>query len=148
MREPMTDLKGHDGATTGVGEPPVADALPAANLPAVIPAQIDAPAPRRWGRPLLLLALLAAGLLGGLYWWLSSGTGLPAGITSANGGIEADEIDIDTKFAGRIAEVLADEGRHGKSGSSACPHGCAGSTGLARQSRSPGAAGAAGSGVL
>ena len=32
------------------------------------------------------------------------------GIVSGNGRIEADEIDIDTKFAGRIAEMLADEG--------------------------------------
>src|SRR5258706_3501418 len=104
MRKPMTDLKGHDGATTGIGEPPPADALPAANLPAVIPAQIDAPSPRRWGRPLLLLALLAAGLLGGLYLWLSAGTGLPARITSANGRVEGDQIGIGTELSGRIAQ--------------------------------------------
>ena len=35
---------------------------------------------------------------------------MPLGIASGNGRIEADEIDIDTKFAGRIAEMLADEG--------------------------------------
>ena len=32
------------------------------------------------------------------------------GIVSGNGRIEADEIDIDTKFAGRIVEMFVDEG--------------------------------------
>jgi HlyD family secretion protein len=41
---------------------------------------------------------------------------LPPGIASGNGRIEADEIDIDTKFAGRIAEILADEGDMVKAG--------------------------------
>ena len=35
---------------------------------------------------------------------------LPPGIVLGNGRLEADEIDIDTKFAGRIAKLLADEG--------------------------------------
>ena len=37
-------------------------------------------------------------------------TALPAGIVSSNGRIEADQIDINTKFAGRLAERLVDEG--------------------------------------
>jgi HlyD family secretion protein len=41
---------------------------------------------------------------------------LPPGIVWGNGRIEADEIDIDTKFAGRIAEILADEGDMVKAG--------------------------------
>jgi HlyD family secretion protein len=41
---------------------------------------------------------------------------LPSGIFWGNGRIEADEIDIDTKFAGRIAEVLAAEGDMVKAG--------------------------------
>jgi HlyD family secretion protein len=116
MRDAMTDLKRRDRAATDIGEPPAGDAFPVANLPAVIAVPVGAPSRRRWGLPLLLLALLAGGLLGGLYWWLSSGTGLPAGIAWANGRIEADEIDIDTKFAGRIAEILADEGDVVKAG--------------------------------
>ena len=65
---------------------------------------------RRLPRVALALALLA-GLAGGGYnWWRQSQSALPAGIVSGNGRIEADEIDIDTKFAGRIAEMLADEG--------------------------------------
>ena len=47
---------------------------------------------------------------GGYYWWRQSLDQLPAGIVSGNGRIEADEIDISTKFAGRIATLLANEG--------------------------------------
>ena len=65
---------------------------------------------RRWAAWALLgLAILAA-VAGGAYWWHARQAGLPLGIVSGNGRIEADEIDIDTKFAGRIAEMLADEG--------------------------------------
>jgi len=35
---------------------------------------------------------------------------MPPGIASGNGRLEADVIDIDTKFAGRIAQLFADEG--------------------------------------
>ena len=44
------------------------------------------------------------------YWWQRPQPQLPAGIALGNGRIEADEIDIDTKFAGRIAELRVDEG--------------------------------------
>ena len=46
----------------------------------------------------------------GFYWWKHSQCAIPAGIGWGNGRLEADEIDIDTKFAGRIAEMLVDEG--------------------------------------
>ena len=42
--------------------------------------------------------------------WRQSQPHLAAGLAVGNGRIEADEIDIDTKFAGRIFEMLADEG--------------------------------------
>jgi HlyD family secretion protein len=42
--------------------------------------------------------------------WRQSQPHLAAGLAVGNGRIEADEIDIDTKFAGRISEMLADEG--------------------------------------
>ena len=71
---------------------------------------------RRLRGALLLLVLLAAGGGGGFYWWKHSQSQLPPGIASGNGRIEADEIDIDTKFAGRIAEMLADEGDMVKAG--------------------------------
>ncbi len=63
-----------------------------------------------------MLALIVIGAGGGAYWWHAHQGGLPIGLASGNGRIEADEIDIDTKFAGRIAEMLADEGDMVKAG--------------------------------
>jgi pyruvate/2-oxoglutarate dehydrogenase complex dihydrolipoamide acyltransferase (E2) component len=48
---------------------------------------------------------------------------LPSGIAWGTGRIEADEIDIDTKFVGRIAEILADEGDMVKAGQVVARHG-------------------------
>ena len=62
---------------------------------------------RRW----LVVALVVAAAVGGyLYWLRFAGSGLPPGIAKANGRIEAVEIDIATKTAGRIHEILVDEG--------------------------------------
>jgi HlyD family secretion protein len=60
----------------------------------------------------IALAVVAVGLAagGGYYWWKQSQDVLPPGFASSNGRIEADEIDIDTKFAGRIADIFALEG--------------------------------------
>lgn len=58
---------------------------------------------------LAALCLLAAGG-GGAYWWWSHQQGLPAGIISSNGRVEAEEIDIETKFAGRVAQLFVNEG--------------------------------------
>lgn len=55
-----------------------------------------------------LIVLLAGG--GYFAWQKLTGTGLPAGIASGNGRIEAIEVDISTKIAGRIKEIMADEG--------------------------------------
>jgi HlyD family secretion protein len=93
---------------TGAAPAEIAEAPPAARLPAVLP---PAPGPRRRHRvgrlwPLLLLPLL----VGAGYWWFRAAPALPPGIASGNGRLEADEIDIDTKFAGRIARIFVDEG--------------------------------------
>jgi len=64
---------------------------------------------RRW-RWVLLLLVLAAGAGGGYYWWSLRQFHLPAGFAYGNGRLEADPIDIDTKFAARIAEIKVDEG--------------------------------------
>jgi HlyD family secretion protein len=64
---------------------------------------------RRW-RWVLLLLVLAAGAGGGYYWWSLRQFHLPAGFAYGNGRLEADPIDIDTKFAARIAEIRVDEG--------------------------------------
>ena len=57
-----------------------------------------------------LLAILLAAGGGGFYWWKHSHSQLPPGISFGNGRLEADEIDISTKFAGRIAEIRAEIG--------------------------------------
>jgi len=52
----------------------------------------------------------------GWFWWQQHQPRLPPGITWGNGRIEADEIDIDTKFAGPIAALFVDEGAFVKAG--------------------------------
>jgi len=88
---------------TEKSEPPAA---PPTNLPAVVPAP-STRRPRILRRALLLLVPLVAGAG---YWWLHSGPVLPPGLAMGNGRLEADEVDIDTKFAGRILELHVDEG--------------------------------------
>ena len=53
--------------------------------------------------PILVAVCIAAG--GAYYWWQHHQPLLLAGISVGNGRIEADNIDIDTKFAGRVAQV-------------------------------------------
>lgn len=62
-------------------------------------------------RRILLIAAIAILAGGGYYAWktLSPG-GLPEGIAGGNGRIEATEIDISTRTAGRIREILVREG--------------------------------------
>ncbi|HEV7284328.1 HlyD family secretion protein [Kaistia defluvii] len=70
-------------------------------------------AKRNW----LIVGLLV--VLAGIafYAWQRSHNGaLPAGIASANGRIEAVEIDISAKSPGRIKEILAEEGDFVKAG--------------------------------
>lgn len=84
---------------------------PPANLPAVVPQTASEPVRRRsWRWVVAVLLLLAAAAGGGYQWWRHAQTGLPSGIFWGNGRLEADAIDIDTKFAGRIAKMFADEG--------------------------------------
>ena len=71
---------------------------------------------RHWGPLLSAGLLLLVGAAGGTYWWLHRTPGLPPGFAYSNGRLEANEIDIDTKFAGRIAERLVDEGDMVKKG--------------------------------
>lgn len=62
-------------------------------------------------RPWLLIALVAVIAGGGYCAWQRLGaTGLPPGIAGGNGRIEAVEIDVSTRIAGRLREILANEG--------------------------------------
>jgi HlyD family secretion protein len=56
--------------------------------------------------------LLAAGaaLLALAAWWQLRPNGLPEGFASGNGRIEATEVDVATKLAGRITRIEVDEG--------------------------------------
>ncbi len=59
-----------------------------------------------------LVAALAVAVAGGAYhvWNTYTAGGLPATIASGNGRIEAVEIDVSTRTAGRIRDILAREG--------------------------------------
>ena len=63
---------------------------------------------------LLRIALIIGVLVGGWFgwqWWLTQQPAeLPPGMVKANGRIEAVQVDVSTKLAGRISEVLVKEG--------------------------------------
>jgi HlyD family secretion protein len=87
-------------ATAAVREPP------RSNLPVPVP---PAKKPRRWRRGVNFVAIPLA-IATAAWWWFHSTSGLPPGFASGNGRLEADEVDIDTKFAGRILQLKVDEG--------------------------------------
>jgi HlyD family secretion protein len=102
-----------------VPPPKTRDLVPApahANLPVPLPTPRGMSVRGYWLRIALAVAIVLGGAGAAFYWWQHSRSQLPPGIASGNGRIEADEIDIDTKFAGRIAEILADEGDMLKAG--------------------------------
>jgi len=111
----MSDLK--DGLKIG-GDPQPVQPVPE-TLPAVVPRPaMDTPPVNSPGRlrRLLPLFLLLAAVAGGIAWWLPHRQTLPPGFAVGNGRLDADEIDIDTKYPGRIAELHADEGDQVKAG--------------------------------
>jgi len=59
---------------------------------------------------LIGLILAIAGVAGAIAWSRLKPQGLPAGIASGNGRIEATDIDISTRAAGRLKDVLVNEG--------------------------------------
>ncbi len=62
---------------------------------------------RKW----LWILVLAVVAVAGYYTWQKfANSGLPDGIAAGNGRIEATEIDISTKTAGRIREIVVNEG--------------------------------------
>ena len=103
-------------AQDGAPVAPESNLVPA-RRPTGLPAVIGKKKPRgAWRlRAVIVLAIILAGS-GGYYWWERLHPALPAGIAFGNGRLEADEINIDTKYAARIAEMLADQGDLVKAG--------------------------------
>lgn len=61
-------------------------------------------------------AAIAIVVAGAALWTILKPSGLPDGIISGNGRIEAVEIDVSAKTAGRIRDIVADEGDFVKAG--------------------------------
>jgi HlyD family secretion protein len=105
-KPPVNAQAGDDAVLKNVNPSPVAAK---GNLPATVPF-LRARKARRLRFSIGLVAILLAAGSAGFYWWKHSQAQLPIGISYGNGRLEADEIDIDTKFPGRIAELNADIG--------------------------------------
>lgn len=101
---------GESVTSTASQAEPAADALPLRDgAPFQLPAVLPAPSVRRWPWVLAVAATMAmAGA--GVYWWMHRLPPVPPGIAYGNGRLEADPIDIATKFAGRVAELRVEEG--------------------------------------
>jgi HlyD family secretion protein len=105
-------------AQTTFPTPSVEDSKPIAFLEArpVRDAGLRAPAQlskrSRWRHlvPWLLLFILLGAGLGAYFWTSPARQPLPAGIIASNGRLEATEVDIAAKLAGRIEAVLVQEG--------------------------------------
>jgi HlyD family secretion protein len=103
------DVETSEGKRPELTEEP-ARTGPRSQLPVPLTTAKPARSRRSWQLVFAVaLALLAAAGIGA-DWWLHRPLGLPPGFASGNGRLEADEIDIATKFAGRVAEIRADEG--------------------------------------
>ena len=55
-------------------------------------------------------SLVGGGVAGYLAWKQYEASQLPAGIVSVNGRVEATQVDISTKIAGRVIEIVPHEG--------------------------------------
>jgi len=69
-----------------------------------------------WKTALVAGLVLAAAAGGGIGWQLWNDQGLGDGFTSGNGRIEATEISVATKLAGRVKDILVAEGQFVKAG--------------------------------
>lgn len=93
------------------GETPPKSLSPPATSNLPVPVHTRS-AKRPWNRTTIgLLVLLAgAGAGYGYYAWRHLHPPLPIGISYGNGRIEADEVDIETKYPGRVSELMNEIG--------------------------------------
>jgi HlyD family secretion protein len=75
-----------------------------------VPTRAPAITARRKWLPLVAVTVIAAGVIAYFAWRFFQPAKLPVGFASSNGRIEATEIDVATKLAGRILDELVDEG--------------------------------------
>ena len=68
------------------------------------------------GAPIVAAVLIIAALIGLYIWWEYYRTPPLVGFASGNGRLEATDVDIATKFYGRISEILVKEGDRVESG--------------------------------
>jgi len=109
-----------DGPETSVNEPGFRRTVepPRAPRPATPPITEVAPPPRQppksgLRRALPWIVLLVVGFIAarvGVRVWQQRKFQLPVGIAASNGRLEADEIDLSTKFAARVAQLYVNEG--------------------------------------
>ena len=64
----------------------------------------------RFGKVFIFGLFLALTATGGYFLYQQRPAGLPAGFASGNGRLEATEVDVATKIAGRLAELVPHEG--------------------------------------
>lgn len=76
------------------------------------PGTIEAPAPRRWGRLALMLAVPLAILIGGLIYWM----GLQGKATTDNAYVKQDKVSVSAEVSGKIQQVFVKSGDHVKAG--------------------------------
>src|SRR5215469_7170532 len=61
-------------------------------------------------RALWIFAIGALAVAGGIAWYVFSRPALPTGFATGNGRLEANQVYVASKYQGRIAEVLFNEG--------------------------------------
>src|SRR5215470_15571340 len=61
-------------------------------------------------KTLILIGVAVVAIGGGIAWWVLSKPKLPPGFASGNGRLEATQVDVAAKYAGRLKTVDVDEG--------------------------------------
>ena len=72
----------------------------------------EGPAKRRWLRPVLMLIVPALLLLGGVYYWISSG----GTVSTDNAAVKQDIVSVSAQVNGPVISVSVKNGDHVKRG--------------------------------